>query len=185
MERSAPFTCGIPAHGSVPAPTTSRSRSAHVGFRSAPLSLHALPVTAVKRRRNAETRIQGGPKKLATSKLSKNCVESYQSASEFRYLRQIKEMIKHCNIIYFLTSITLHDLQSCDGGAEIARPDNTAPLRYGAELSSLAMSGLAFSVASWRHASHTVNDVSAPSGISSTQQAVNSMPKLSTGWRFM
>jgi len=32
---------------------------------------------------------------------------------------------------------------------------------------------------------HTLNDVSAPSGISSTYQAVNSIPKTSIRWRFV
>jgi len=34
-------------------------------------------------------------------------------------------------------------------------------------------------------ASHTVNDVNAPSGISSYYQAVNSSPKLPFRWRFV
>jgi len=36
-----------------------------------------------------------------------------------------------------------------------------------------------------RYASETVNDVNAPSGISSPLQAVNSMPKRYFRWQFM
>jgi len=36
----------------------------------------------------------------------------------------------------------------------------------------------------WRYASETVNDVNASCGISSPQQAVNSMSKRSFRWRF-
>jgi len=36
-----------------------------------------------------------------------------------------------------------------------------------------------------RHTAPTVNDVSAPSSISSPQQTVNSIPRLSFRWRFM
>jgi len=39
--------------------------------------------------------------------------------------------------------------------------------------------------AKWRYASHTVNDDSAVSGISSLEHAVNSVPKPSFRWRFM
>jgi len=39
--------------------------------------------------------------------------------------------------------------------------------------------------AKWRYASHAVNGVSVHSGISSNQQAVNSIPKSSFRWRFM
>jgi len=37
----------------------------------------------------------------------------------------------------------------------------------------------------WRYASETVNDVNASCGISSPQQAVNSMSERSVRWRFM
>jgi len=37
----------------------------------------------------------------------------------------------------------------------------------------------------WRYASETVDDVNASCGISSPQQAVNSMSKRSFRWRFM
>jgi len=39
--------------------------------------------------------------------------------------------------------------------------------------------------ANYGYASDTVNDVSASSGISLTKQAVNSIPKQSSRWRFM
>jgi len=36
--------------------------------------------------------------KVATTKLSKNVLNRYKSASEITFLRQIKEMIKHYNM---------------------------------------------------------------------------------------
>jgi len=39
--------------------------------------------------------------------------------------------------------------------------------------------------ANWRYASDTLNDVSASSGISSPWQAMNSMSKWSSRWRFI
>jgi len=43
----------------------------------------------------------GWPKKVATTKLSKKlCLIVLKSDNDFRFLRQIEEMIKHYNIIH-------------------------------------------------------------------------------------
>ena len=44
--------------------------------------------------------IQGGPKSKPLQNYQKLClIAAYYSANEIRFLRQIKEMIKHYNII--------------------------------------------------------------------------------------